>query len=49
MKLTFLDAAEEVTGSQHLIETETKRILLDCGLFQGRDTDTGPEERKVPL
>ncbi len=37
MKLTFLGAAGEVTGSQHLIETDTKRILLDCGLFQGPD------------
>lgn len=36
MKLTFLGAAGEVTGSQHLIETETLRVLLDCGFFQGR-------------
>lgn len=36
MKLTFYGAAGEVTGSQHLIETKHRRILLDCGLFQGR-------------
>ncbi len=36
MKITFLGAAGEVTGSQHLLETSTLRILLDCGLFQGR-------------
>ncbi|MEZ6130849.1 MAG: MBL fold metallo-hydrolase [Planctomycetaceae bacterium] len=37
MRITFLGAAGEVTGSQHLIETDSRRILLDCGLFQGRD------------
>ncbi len=35
MRITFLGAAGEVTGSQHLIETETLRVLLDCGFFQG--------------
>ena len=35
MKLTFLGAAGEVTGSQHLIETANLRVLLDCGFFQG--------------
>jgi metallo-beta-lactamase family protein len=39
MKLTFLGAAGEVTGSQHLIETDRLRVLLDCGLFQGRRAD----------
>lgn len=34
-KLTFYGATEGVTGSSYILETEGKRILLDCGLFQG--------------
>tara|TARA_R110002096_G_scaffold147671_21_gene307800 strand:- start:25290 stop:26687 length:1398 start_codon:yes stop_codon:yes gene_type:complete len=36
MKLTFCGAAETTTGSQHLLEINNQRILLDCGLYQGR-------------
>lgn len=40
MQLTFLGAAGEVTGSSYLVETETVRFLVDCGMFQGgREAD----------
>lgn len=35
MRLTFLGAAGTVTGSRYLLEHAGKRVLVDCGLFQG--------------
>ena len=35
MHLTFLGAAGSVTGSKYLLETNGRRIMVDCGLFQG--------------
>ena len=35
MKVTFLGATGTVTGSKYLVEAADKRILVDCGLFQG--------------
>lgn len=35
MKLTFLGATKTVTGSRYLVEADGKKVLVDCGLFQG--------------
>jgi metallo-beta-lactamase family protein len=37
IRLTFLGAAQNVTGSRYLLEQNGSRILIDCGLYQERD------------
>lgn len=36
VRLRFLGAAQSVTGSKYLLEIDTRKILIDCGLFQGK-------------
>jgi metallo-beta-lactamase family protein len=40
MRINFHGAAQTVTGSQHLLEINGHRLLLDCGLYQGRREET---------
>ena len=40
MRITFMGAAETVTGSCYLVETELTSFLVDCGMHQGHDIET---------
>lgn len=48
MKLTFLGAAGEVTGSMLLVETDGGSVLVDCGMFQGRRAVARARNRTLP-
>ncbi len=48
MKIKFLGATREVTGSKFLLTTDSgKRILLDCGMFQGKGLETDAMNRNL--
>ena len=48
MEIKFIGAAREVTGSKHLITTRHgKKILLDCGMFQGKGLETDALNRNT--
>ena len=49
MKLTFWGAARTVTGSMHHVEAAGKRLLLDCGLYQGRRQEAFEKNRFFPF
>ncbi len=49
MYITFYGAAREVTGSMHLLSAGNDRILLDCGMFQGRRKESAEKNRVLPF
>ncbi len=49
MRITFLGAAKCVTGSCTMIETGTRKLLIDCGLRQGRDEKLAPVKDGFPF
>jgi len=49
MKIKFCGADRTVTGSQHLLEIDGKKILLDCGLYQGKREPAFKVNRHFPF
>ena len=49
MQVTFHGGARTVTGSKHLLEVAGRRILLECGIFQGRRAEARKKNREFPF
>ncbi len=49
MQVTFHGAVRQVTGSMHLLGTANDRILLDCGMFQGRRKESQQKNKTLPV
>jgi len=49
MRITFYGAAQTTTGSMHLVEANGKKILLDCGLYQGHRKEAFEKNRHLPV
>ncbi len=49
MQITSYGGVREVTGSMHLLSINSDRILLDCGMFQGRRKESAEKNRILPI
>ncbi len=49
MKLYFYGAARTTTGSMHVVETNSQRILLDCGLYQDHRDEAFARNSHLPF
>jgi metallo-beta-lactamase family protein len=49
MQITSYGGVREVTGSMHLLTVNSDRILLDCGMFQGRRKESEQKNRILPI
>lgn len=48
MRLTFLGAAQEVTGSMLRLDVGSNSVLIDCGMVQGRRAESRRRNRELP-
>jgi metallo-beta-lactamase family protein len=49
MKIQFLGAVRTVTGSMYLLTVNNSRLLLECGLYQGKRQESFERNRKLPF
>ena len=49
MRLTFYGAAQTVTGSQHMLEMNGQKLLLECGFYQGRRRELYERNQDFPF
>jgi metallo-beta-lactamase family protein len=49
MEIEFYGAAREVTGSCHILRANGQTVLLDCGMFQGRRSQSAEKNKSLPV
>ena len=49
MEIEFVGAAREVTGSCHVLRVGGKTVILDCGLFQGKRSESQEKNLRIPV